>query len=211
MPAIRPAAFVLRLAMSAVVVMVGLHTPNAHQRTASVEAANINVTSLSDPGDGTCDETECTLREAILVTNSSAGEDWIKIAPNGTISLTSPLPIITESLFIDATDRTFRVDGGGMFRVLSATAPITLTNLIIQNGLAPEGEGGGGAYFGANTVLTDVTFRANAMTDAHRGGGAYFAGPTSMTGGGFIANVAGLAGGGAFFQSTAVISGVTFV
>jgi CSLREA domain-containing protein len=170
----------------------------------------INVTSLADPGTGTCDEDECTLREAIAVANDTAGGDWIKIGPfNGTIQLVSPLPVIGDDLTIDATGRMIKVDGGGAFRVFSATAPLTITNLTIENGLGLIGRGGG-AYFGAAAVLTDVTFRNNSASSTNGGGGAYFEGPAAVTGSLFMDNDAGYAGG-AYFQSTATISGTTFI
>src|SRR6266850_2584906 len=50
------------------------------------------VNSLNDPGDGTCDTTECTLREAINTANANAGPDVIDFSITGTINLSGALP-----------------------------------------------------------------------------------------------------------------------
>ncbi|MEX1193541.1 MAG: right-handed parallel beta-helix repeat-containing protein [Dehalococcoidia bacterium] len=63
------------------------------------------VNSSADPGDGTCDVT-CTLRDAILNTNSVSGLDTIGFAIGSglaTISPTTPLPTITNPVIIDGT------------------------------------------------------------------------------------------------------------
>jgi CSLREA domain-containing protein len=64
------------------------------------------VNSTADPGDGTCDTT-CTLRDAILASNASAGDhDVIQFAIGTgpvTISPTSDLPTITDQVTIDGT------------------------------------------------------------------------------------------------------------
>jgi CSLREA domain-containing protein len=202
-----------RFGLWALVGLVGLGTIRIASHPERVWAGGINginVNSLADPGTGICDEAECTLREAILAANGTADGDWIKIVPfTGTIQLASPLPVILNDLTIDATSRVIEVDGAGAFRVFSSTAPVTITHLTIENGLAPDGPGGG-AYFGGVAVLTDVTFRNNTALGPSGGGGAYFGGPASVTGGVFIDNDAGQAGG-AYFQDTATVSDTTFI
>src|SRR5687768_8852796 len=47
---------------------------------AAAHAATYEVNSLNDPGDGTCDAAECTLREAITTANGVAGADTITFA-----------------------------------------------------------------------------------------------------------------------------------
>ena len=56
------------------------------------ESGHLNVNSLADPGDGTCDVLECTLREAINEANANAGPDVIDFSVTGTINLTGALP-----------------------------------------------------------------------------------------------------------------------
>jgi CSLREA domain-containing protein len=201
----------LRLCLAIALVVSWLHVEDAPLGPRQASALDgINVTSLSDPGTGLCDMAECTLREAIQLANNTAGADWIKLAVNGTITLTAALPDITDATTIDGSGRTLRVDGAGAFRVFSSTAPITVTTITVQNGMAATGHGGG-AYFGVAAVLTNVNFSHNTVTDTQNGGGAFFAGPATVTGGVFAGNSSGNAGGGAYFQSTAVVSGTTFV
>jgi CSLREA domain-containing protein len=68
-------------------------------------AATFTVNSSADPGDGTCDQSECTLREAIAAANASPGADTIAFdIPGGgvrTVVLDSNLPAITERVAID--------------------------------------------------------------------------------------------------------------
>ena len=76
----------------------------------SIAAAPIVVNSTADPGDGICDETECTLREAIDTANAQPGSDVIRfdIAPGGaqTIMPVGPLPAIVDPVVLDATTQT---------------------------------------------------------------------------------------------------------
>lgn len=71
------------------------------------------VNSNADPGNGVCDATSCTLREAIAAANSSPGTDTIDVSltdpAQRTITLASPaagggaLPAITETVVLDAS------------------------------------------------------------------------------------------------------------
>jgi CSLREA domain-containing protein len=72
--------------------------------------ATITVNSNADPGDGNCDASECTLREAILLANSNNNPgfaDTINFAIPGaaeqvhTIQVLSPLPAIDQAVTID--------------------------------------------------------------------------------------------------------------
>ena len=75
---------------------------------ASHGGAHFVVNSVDDVNDGTCDATHCSLREALIAANGSpnaaTGRDEIDFAVGSgsiTISPTSPLPPITESLIVD--------------------------------------------------------------------------------------------------------------
>src|SRR3712207_1774109 len=63
------------------------------------------VNSTADPGDGVCNSTECTLREAITAANAGAGLDTISFNIPGsgvqTIAPATALPIITDPVVID--------------------------------------------------------------------------------------------------------------
>ncbi len=63
------------------------------------------VNSAADTDDGTCNTAHCTLREAIIAANASAGLDEIRFGIGTgvqTISVTSRLPTITDAVTIDA-------------------------------------------------------------------------------------------------------------
>lgn len=90
-------------------------------------AATINVNSVDDPGTGTCDATECTLREAIAAANANANADVLDFSGvatgSGPIFLaTNALPAITQPLTIDGTTHPdfgpgfpgVVIDGGGL-------------------------------------------------------------------------------------------------
>jgi len=74
---------------------------------AEASPATYTVNSTGDPGDGTCDGTECTLREAIAAANANAGTDTVDFDITGagphTISPGSALPTITDPVIIDGT------------------------------------------------------------------------------------------------------------
>lgn len=75
----------------------------------SVPQVVLTVNSSADPGDGTCDAVECTLREAIRAANSVPGADTVLFAIPGagphTIRPTSALPVITDTVTIDGASQ----------------------------------------------------------------------------------------------------------
>src|SRR6266516_1371191 len=85
----------------------------------------IVVNSAADPGTGSCDVTECTLREAITKANADAGADEIHFAIPGAgvhgILPAAALPSITDQLTIDgysqggpgSTDHLIKIAGFG--------------------------------------------------------------------------------------------------
>jgi CSLREA domain-containing protein len=90
---------------SLVILAAAVLAPLAAAPPAQALNPAIVVNSAVDPGDGTCDVTECTLREAIAKANTDAGADSIAFGIPGagvhTISVTSELPAITGQLLID--------------------------------------------------------------------------------------------------------------
>jgi len=68
-------------------------------------ATTFEVNSTADPGDGTCNAAECTLREAIAAANADADLDTITFRIPGnevqTISPRSELPTTSEPVVID--------------------------------------------------------------------------------------------------------------
>lgn len=81
--------------------------------------ASFSVTNTADSG-------AASLRQAIIDANASAGSDTIfmsDVASNATITLASPLPMITESVVIDGAGANgLTVSGAGSHRVFIAQA-----------------------------------------------------------------------------------------
>lgn len=67
------------------------------------DAATFDVNTLSDPGSGVCDVTECTLREAIAAANGDGEQSTINFSVAGDIAVNSALPNVTASLTMDGT------------------------------------------------------------------------------------------------------------
>jgi CSLREA domain-containing protein len=127
------------------------------------------VNSLADPGNGPCNATQCTLREAI----KDPGSTEISFAPGltGTITLAAPAAgggtlSIDKKLSITgpstgivirrrSTDPDFRI-----FRI-PAAGNVTLTNLTIQNGKRTDRPGAGILNFGT-LRLTNSTVASNS-------------------------------------------------
>jgi CSLREA domain-containing protein len=134
------------------------------------------VNSLADPGNGICNATQCTLREAI----NDPGSTEISFAPGltGPITLASleagggPLRI-SKTLSITgpstgiviqrrSTDPAFRI-----FQIFSPSMvpTVTLTNLIIRNGVSniePFGGRGGGISNDGTLRLIHCVVAANS-------------------------------------------------
>jgi uncharacterized repeat protein (TIGR01451 family) len=92
-------------------------------------------------------------------------------------------------------------------RVISATQPVTLSSLSVQNGKI-IGQGGG-AYFGSTVILTDTQFISN--TASSNGGGAYAAGAATLNDGLFRNNRSTSSGGGLYANSTLALTGTQFI
>jgi CSLREA domain-containing protein len=151
----------------------------AFSHTASLKVVN----SLADPGDGTCNAAQCTLREAINDPQSTA----ISFAPGlggGTITLARPgagggilevghaLSITGPSVGITirrlSADPEFRI-----FRIASGET-VRLANLTIRNGKGDGGGGGGIISFGTLSLTNCVVAGNSASVGggiANRGGG----------------------------------------
>jgi len=140
----------------------GLGGP-AFSQTASLKVVN----SLADPGDGTCNAAQCTLREAI----NASGSTEISFASGltGPITLASPAAgggtlQVEKTLTITgpgtgivirrrSTDPAFRI-----FRIGSG-ATVTLANLTIRNG---RDDPGGGIVNRGTLELTNCTVSDNS-------------------------------------------------
>jgi CSLREA domain-containing protein len=128
------------------------------------------VNSLADPGNGTCNATQCTLREAINVPGSTE----ISFAPGLTGAITLARPgggggplVIEKTLAITgpsggiviqrrSTDPAFRI-----LRIGTGDT-VKLTNLTLRNG--KTGQTGGGIINFGRLALTNCTVAGNSAT-----------------------------------------------
>ncbi len=72
----------------------------------AAQAATYDVNTTINPGDGTCDVAECTLREAIATANATVGvADTVSFSVGalGIIDVGTGLPPITDQLTVDGT------------------------------------------------------------------------------------------------------------
>ena len=176
----------------------------------------ITVNSLNDPGDGTCDDTECTLREAIA---AAVVGDVIGFNVTGTITLTGGELTINQDLTIGglaAADLT--IDGNNAGRVFNiASGNVTISNVTIANGNDSNGGGifnagtltltsstvsgssaiseGGGIFNDTSGTLT-LTNSTVSSSSATAGGGIFSAGPLTLDNSIVSGNSATIVGGG---------------
>lgn len=156
------------------------------------------VNSLADPGDGSCTNNECTLREAIAVAQRG---DRITFKGNlsGTIALTVGELVLEESITIEARDpRQVNVDGRGLSTVFRIGGPgpdvlVMLSGLTISGGNSTSGSGGGIHVLVGNTL--------NLV-------GSVVTGNTAVPAGGGIANDPG--GSLRVIASTVSLNSATF-
>jgi CSLREA domain-containing protein len=157
------------------------------------------VNSLADPGDGTCNAAQCTLREAIKDPQST--EISFKPGLSGTITLAAGggtlridknLSITGPSAGIvirrQSTDPAFRIVRIG------AGVSVKLTSLTLRNGKT-DGTGGGLKNFGT-LALTDCTVAGNSA--ALGGGGIDNQGQLTLTHGTVANNSTPRLGGGIY-------------
>ena len=139
----------------------------AYERDVAQTGVNLVVNSLNDSGDGIAGVGECTLREALAVTNLQADANTITFQPGltGVISLardSGPL-IITSPVTITGPGASLlAVSGVGAVRVLqnSSSATVTLAGMTIRDGLrqgaqfqSPNENVSGGGILNSGTLL----------------------------------------------------------
>ena len=144
--------------------------------TSSLAATNFMVTKTADTADGTCDA-DCSLREAVIAANASAGTDTITL-PSGTyaLSLTGAAEDtaasgdldITDDLIINGAARDTTVINGQaadrIFHVIQSVAgspvSLSLSQLTVRNGKNISGAALNFRSDGGMTI-NDVLFTKN--------------------------------------------------
>ncbi len=140
------------------------------------------VNKTADTNDGLCSEADCSLREAVVNSNSCSGLQIIQI-PAGTYSLTRTGADedvadlgdldITDSVTIQGQFNTI-LDGNSTDRIfdIKPGLEVTIRDLILQNGQTP--------LFGSaianqgNLTVNHVVLKNNRQTDRNGNGGTIF-------------------------------------
>lgn len=103
------------------------------------------VNSSSDTGDGECDPTECTLREALqAAVDNGLGRDVVRFDVPGpvpiTIRPTSPLPTVRTAILIDGTTQP-GYSGAPVVEIDGSLAGPTAVGLALADETCPGGSG----------------------------------------------------------------------
>jgi CSLREA domain-containing protein len=150
------------------------------------------VTKTADTADGSCDATDCSLREAIIAANAMPGPDIVHV-PAGIYTLTisgadedaaatGDLDIADDLTISGAGAVDTIIDGGEIDRVFHVTGAIALemTSVTIQHG-SLYGDGGGIANYSGGTVdLTSVTIQ-HGSARGYGGGIVNYSGTVHLT------------------------------
>jgi CSLREA domain-containing protein len=169
------------------------------------------VNSLEDPGDGSCTNNQCTLREAIAVAQNG---ERITFKSNlmGKIALTAGELLIDQGVTVQGpgADKLI-VSAEGLSRVFNIgsvnPAIVTISDLTITRGRPAAGAGGGIIVAtGSRLVLIGSAVMGNS---AGAGGGIFSTGSLTIVGSTIAANNASGGGGGLFSDGALSISRTT--
>ena len=163
---------------------------------------NYTVTTTADSGPG-------SLRQALTDANASPSHDTITFAVTGTIALDSPLPTIGDNVTLQGPGAgELAISGGYLYRILdiSPTVAVTVTDLALIEGRAPNGEAGGAIRSRGQLQLLRVDLHDNLSTS--KGGALSVEGGELRLVDSIVQSNTASSNGGIYITgSTAVISG----
>ena len=174
----------------ALVAAMWVAAPAAH-------AASFTVSNLNNSGTG-------SLRQAVLDANASAGADNITFSVSGTISITSDLPNLAESVSMNGSGQTVTLSASNTSQVLAinngvvvSVNALTITNTTGVYGTGISNEG--------TLTVTNSTFTGNT------GGGIMNEGTATVTNSTFDSNDDGINGSGGIYNTgTLTVGNTTF-
>ena len=133
---------------------------------AAASVCQQNVTTTADSGPG-------SLRAAVAAASEGDGVCFDASLGGKTITITSAEIVFSLGLHFRSSGATVTISGGGAKRIFHVFGPSvsTMSNMVLRDGLAPDGEGGGGIYVesGASLTMTSCTMLSCV---ASGGGGA---------------------------------------
>jgi CSLREA domain-containing protein len=174
----------------------------------AAHAATFVVTTSTDSNDGACTVALCSLRDAVIASNATAGPNIITL-PAGTYTLTisgtaenaaatGDLDIRNNGVTINgAGSATTIIDGGGIDRVFDvSTAPVIINGVTIQNGLPESGANGGGIANDGTLTLNNCIVTGNHTSAGGAGAGIWTNNTLTLNNTTVSGNVAGGGGNG---------------
>ena len=147
------------------------------------QGAGFLVTRFDDPTPGTCQVSDCSLREAVIQANSTLAYDEIYL-PEGVYNLTrfgydetaaaGDLDI-TNPVYIwgFGAPETVVINGTGddrVFEIVGSPGTVTIESVKVTNGLSPTLDGGGIACANSTLELEYVIITSNDAPNTHGGG-----------------------------------------
>ena len=174
-------------------------------------SAVITVNTLADENDGSCNDGDCSLRDAIQVASSG---DTITFSVSGTIVLTLGQLTVSDDLLIYGPGAgSLTISGNDASRVLFVQegANVTLSDLTMAHGRASGGDDNGGGIYN----LGHLTLRRCIIADNQAdwdGGGIYnySTGILDAQQSAFIGNSAAFGGGIKNENATISLTNCTF-
>lgn len=130
----------------------------------SAQASTLTVTSLADSGAGSLRQT---------VGSAGAGDTISMQSLSGTITLATPIDVNKQVTILGAGANVLAVAGAGSSRLFNVSSIVTITDVMLRNGVADAVVAlvGGAIYNTGNLTLARVALRANTAYD---GGGAIY-------------------------------------
>lgn len=141
----------------------------------------LTVTTLADHDDGSCDQVDCTLREAIAAANNLPGDKTIVFASGlvGVVQLATALPALRTNINLQgpgANQVTVRRNSSSTFRIFTISNGTTSGPTVTIGGLtiADGTETLGGGIYNGNGVLTINACHLTGNTASNTGGGGIY-------------------------------------
>ncbi len=165
------------------------------------------VDTLTDETDGSCDDGDCSLRDAIQL--ASSGDTLDLGSLSGTITLNGSELVIDKDLTLTGPSSSgLTISGNNASRVLNITAgTVSITNLTIMNGSVA---GNGAGILNAGTLnISKSTIRDNTSSGGTHGGGISNDGGTVIAINSTFSGNSATDGGGIFSSGTLTLSNCT--
>ena len=212
---IQPGMFVRLFTLSLLLLFAG-----------GARAATITVTR-GDDRNATCDPgVDCSLREAVALANSQAGDDTIlfNVSVPATITLTNGEIAVTSNVIIKgpgvpnyafADDLVISGNGASRIFAISGATNVTISGLTLTGGTgigaSPAVQGGGAIRAGGSLLTLDTVRVVNNPAGSTVGGGVYVpTGSLTVINSTFTGNTA-QAGGAIYHDGTTLkVQGSTF-